>query len=82
MAVTLDDLRSNPKGNWTIQDVGRVCRQAGVSCTPPSSGSHYKVSHSAIARILTIPYKRPIKPVYIKQLVKFIDEVSGHHGTP
>jgi hypothetical protein len=29
-----------------------------------------------MAEKLTIPYKRPIKPVYIRKLVAFIDAVS------
>jgi hypothetical protein len=35
--------------------------------------SHYKVSHPAAREILTIPHRRPIKPVYIRKLVKLID---------
>jgi len=38
-------------------------------------GSHYKVAHAQMAEKLTIPYKRPIKPVYIRKLVAFIDAV-------
>jgi hypothetical protein len=29
-----------------------------------------------MAEKLTIPYKRPIKPVYIRKLIAFIDAVS------
>jgi len=28
-----------------------------------------------MAQILTIPARRPIKPVYVRELVKFIDAV-------
>jgi predicted RNA binding protein YcfA (HicA-like mRNA interferase family) len=41
-----------------------------------SGGSHYKIAHPAIAQILTVPFKRPIKPVYIRKLVAFIDAVG------
>ena len=34
-----------------------------------------KVAHPRMAEKLTIPYKRPIKPVYIRKLVAFIDAV-------
>ena len=30
-----------------------------------------------MAEKLTIPYKRPIKPVYIRKLIAFIDAVSN-----
>lgn len=37
-------MQDNPVG-WTIADVERLCRLAGLSCRPPrGGGSHYKVS--------------------------------------
>ena len=72
----LERMRSNPR-DWRIGDVASVCRAAGVACTPPRKGSHYKVKHDDAATILTIPAHRPIKPVYIRALVRFIDAVSG-----
>lgn len=72
MADLLDLMRRNQAGNWTIADVALVCRQHGVRCTPPAGGSHHKVSHSSQRQILTIPSARPIKPVHVRMLVKFI----------
>ncbi len=70
----LSAMRLNPLGNWTIGDVEAVCREAGVRCvTPRGGGSHYKVSCPGIVEILTIPARRPIKPVYIRSLVRYID---------
>lgn len=72
----LEEMRRNPQGDWTIKDVERLCEEYGVSCRAPTGGgSHYKVSYSAIPHIQTIPFKRPIKPVYIRRLVLFIDIV-------
>jgi hypothetical protein len=73
-AELLDRMRSNPR-DWRIEDVIRLCELTGVACTPPRGGSHYKVKHQAIAEILTIPTQRPIKPVYIRDLVRFVDQV-------
>jgi hypothetical protein len=71
-----EEMKRNPHADWTIKDVERVCRENGLNCRPPSGGgSHYKVSHSRFAYIQTIPFKRPIKPVYIRRLVIFIDGV-------
>ena len=71
-------MRSNPAGDWTIEDVVAVCREHGVRCSPPTGGgSHYKVSHPAKRDILTIPRRRPLKPVYIRRLVSFIEAVTG-----
>jgi hypothetical protein len=70
----LDLMRQNPRGDWNVSDVEAVCRQHGLRCSPPSGGgSHYKVSHPAAREILTIPFRRPVKPVYIRKLVKLID---------
>lgn len=72
----LERMRANPR-DWRIEDVARVCQAAGAACTAPRGGSHYKVKHPAMAAILTIPARRPIKPVYIRDLVRFIDAVVG-----
>lgn len=68
----------NPKGDWRIGDVEAVCRHFGVHCKPPSGGgSHFTLSHPLAFEILTIPARRPIKPVYIKQFVTYIRRVTG-----
>ena len=72
-------MRSNPR-DWRIEDVGSVCRAYAVLCTAPRKGSHYKVKHGSIDTILTIPAHRPIKPVYIRDLVSFIDTVRKAEG--
>lgn len=81
MSNRLEQMRRNPQGDWSIQDVIAVCRETGAECRPPrAGGSHYKVFHPAFPQILTVPFKRPIKAVYIRKLVAFIDEVKGHDG--
>lgn len=78
MSKRLDAMRQNPRSGWTIADVAAVCRDAGVLCAAArGGGSHYKVAHPSQTVILTIPYKRPIKPIYIRKLVAFIDAVRG-----
>jgi hypothetical protein len=66
-------MRSNPAADWTIRDVEAICREYGVLCEPArGGGSHYKLARTNAMK-LTIPYKRPIKPVFIRKLVAFID---------
>ncbi|MDB5572357.1 MAG: hypothetical protein JWN93_3540 [Hyphomicrobiales bacterium] len=65
----LEALRENPKADWTINDLRRICDQIGLLCASPSRGSHYKMSSRYVAAILTVPARRPIKPVYIKLFV-------------
>ena len=68
-------MRGNPKGDWRIEDVEAVCAACGIDCRAPKRGSHHTVSHESQPGILTIPSRRPIKPVYIRQLAAYIDKV-------
>ncbi len=72
----LEQMRNNPR-DWRIAKVETLCAAYGIACEKPSSGSHYDVSHPSQVEILTIPCKRPIKPVYIRKLVAFVDAVLG-----
>ena len=77
----LERMKGNPAADWTISDVEAVCYAYGVRCTPPSGGgSHYKISHPARREILTVPFRRPIKPVYIRKLVRFIESLGDPNG--
>jgi hypothetical protein len=78
MSKRLAEMRRNPQGDWTIADVEALCREQGLRCTPPrGGGSHHKVSHPSVPEILTIPSRRPIKPVYIRRLVALIDALRA-----
>lgn len=78
MSRRLDAMRRHPSGDWRIDDVTALCREFGVFCEPPrGGGSHYKVAHPRMAEKLTIPFKRPIKAVYIRKLVAFVDDVRA-----
>jgi predicted RNA binding protein YcfA (HicA-like mRNA interferase family) len=72
----LDQMRANPR-DWRIEDVIAVSEAFGLACTPPRKGSHFKVKHEQLAEILTIPARRPIKPVYVRELVRLIDRLRG-----
>lgn len=72
----LERMRANPR-DWRIEDIVTVCEAFGIACTAPRKGSHYKVKHPDVREILTILAHRPIKPVYIRDLIKFIDAVQG-----
>jgi len=79
--TTLEAMARNPAGDWTMKHIEAVCRSHGIRCTPPSGGgSHFKVSHSVSRDILTIPARRPIKPVYIRRLVALVREALAGEG--
>lgn len=72
----LERMRRNPVGDWTIRDVEALCRECGLLFRAGKGTSHCHVKHPSAREILTIPARRPIKPVYIRKLVRYI-EVHG-----
>jgi predicted RNA binding protein YcfA (HicA-like mRNA interferase family) len=72
----LENMRRNPVGDWRIRDVESLCREYGLSFRF-GKGSHVQLRHPAAREILTIPARRPIKPVYIRRLVRYIDMFGG-----
>lgn len=69
------NMRNNPQ-NWRIDDVERIASYYGFT-KRLASGSHVTFAHPLLTDILTIPAHKPIKPVYIKKLLQFIDEVKN-----
>ena len=65
-------MKANPKGDWNLKHVQTICEQAGLSCNPPTRGSHWKVRSPYVMGVLTIPNARPIKAPYIRDLVGLI----------
>ena len=72
----LEQMRQNPRRNWSIDDVAKVCTENGIQCMSPTRGTHYKVASPLLDGHLTVPAHRPIKPFYIKELVGMI---AAHH---
>ncbi len=70
----LEKMRNNPQ-DWRVEDVERIACHFGFA-KRTTSGSHVTFSHQKLVHILTIPARRPIKPVYIKKLLKLIDEIE------
>jgi hypothetical protein len=66
-ANLLDRMRANPAGDW----------QHGLSFRRGRGTSHAHAKHPLARKILTIPARRPIKPVYIRRLVRYIEGYGG-----
>lgn len=74
----LDAMRANPRGDWRMSDIQALCHMYDILCEPARGGSsHYKVAHPRMRAKLSIPFARPIKPMYILALVEFIDAVEA-----
>lgn len=66
-------MRNNPH-DWKIEDIEKVAHEFGF-IRRTTSGSHVTFSHQKLINIITIPARRPIKPIYIKNFLKLIDEL-------
>ena len=72
----LERMRNNPSDDWRITHIETLARRYGFSINRPKRGSsHVKLRHDSGAR-LTIPDRRPIRPVYIRRFVKIIDQLE------
>jgi len=70
---TLQKMRANQSG-WRIEDFLRVAQENGVEWRRPGrGGSHVIFSASGVREIISVPAKRPIKPIYVRHLLVLID---------
>ncbi len=70
---TLQKMRRNQAG-WSIDTLQSVAVENGVGWRRPGNGgSHVIFSASGVREIVSVPAKRPIKSVYIKQFLALID---------
>jgi hypothetical protein len=70
---TLQKMRKNQTG-WRIDELQEVANQNGVGWRRPGhGGSHVIFSASGVREIVSVPAKRPIKQVYIRQFLALID---------
>jgi predicted RNA binding protein YcfA (HicA-like mRNA interferase family) len=72
---TLEDMRANPR-DWRIDTLESVAAAFGVNVRKPG-GSHVVFEHPDVAEALSVPARRPIKPVYVRRFVRLIEAVRG-----
>ncbi|MSO97965.1 MAG: hypothetical protein EXR11_07075 [Rhodospirillaceae bacterium] len=71
----LGAIRRNPRGDWQLDDLKAVAARHHVLVR--HDGSSHAVFRSAQGAMLTIPARRPIKSVYIKLFISFIEAAHG-----
>jgi len=74
---TLAAMRDNPL-DWRIASLEAVAAAAGVNVRK-TGGSHVVFEHPAVSEALSVPARRPIKPIYVRRFVRFIDAVRSAH---
>lgn len=70
----LDQMRLNPQ-NWRIEQLETVAKRCNVNIRK-SGGSHVVFEHEEWVELLSIPSRRPIKPIYVKKFVALIESLG------
>jgi predicted RNA binding protein YcfA (HicA-like mRNA interferase family) len=70
----LQKIRQNPK-NVRFEEIDALLRSFGFE--KRQKGSHAVFTRADLQLAITIPYRKPfILPVYVKQILKLLDEIS------
>jgi hypothetical protein len=67
-------MRRNPR-DWRIGDLESLASRRGLEVRKPG-GSHAVFFHRATGRQLSVPAKRPIKPVYVEAFIALLDGIG------
>ena len=76
----LDKMRQNPR-DWRIQEIKTIAKRYGINVRQ-GKGSHVVLEHPSWIELLTIPAHRPIKPIYVKKLIKLIEDMRQAENEP
>ncbi|MBZ0299848.1 MAG: type II toxin-antitoxin system HicA family toxin [Anaerolineae bacterium] len=76
----LERLRQNPN-NVSLSDLQRVLEDYGF-LHRKTTGSHYSYTYELgeETHLFVVPFRRPVKPIYIKQALKIIDRIVEERG--
>jgi hypothetical protein len=70
---TLTEMRRNRNG-WRIEELMAVAGRNGIEWRRPGrGGSHVIFSAPGVRAIVSVPDKRPIKPIYVDHFISLID---------
>ena len=67
----IEAIKNNPK-NVKFEDLKKILEDIGY-ISINRGGSHYLFTRKG-SLSLTIPYKRPVKIIYVKQVIRIIEE--------
>lgn len=67
----LAKMRNNPR-DWRIDDLEAVAARNGIKTRKPP-GSHVIFTKPGCPFVVSVPAKRPIKPIYIAKFLELLD---------
>ncbi|NLU42056.1 MAG: type II toxin-antitoxin system HicA family toxin [Firmicutes bacterium] len=70
----LDRIRRNPRG-VSFEELMSIAKRRGFTVRSVR-GSHFHLRHPSISEILTLPARSPVKPVYVKAVLKLVDRLN------
>lgn len=73
----LEQMRNNPR-DWRIETLIAAAAKYGIEVRN-HGGSHHVFSFPGVELAVSVPAHRPIKPVYVKQLVALIDQARRNN---
>jgi len=69
-------MKNNPVG-WRIENLQALADHYGITYSRPKNGSSHLTFRASENIKLTVPAKRPIKPVYIKLFARMIEDITN-----
>ena len=66
-------MRNNPR-DWRIDDLKMLAERNGIDWRQPGT-SHVTFSYPGLLP-LTVPARKPVKPIYIKRFLQLIDSME------
>lgn len=67
----LGQMKNNPQGDWKIDTLKAITKRHGIIWRQP--GTSHVTFRRDDGEKLTIPAHRPIKPIYIKLFIRFVE---------
>ncbi len=71
----LQRMRANPR-DWRMESLEAIARRYGIDVRK-TGGSHFVFLHRDSDLAVTVPFKRPIKPIYITQFLALLDDLGA-----
>jgi predicted RNA binding protein YcfA (HicA-like mRNA interferase family) len=68
-------MRDNPR-DWEIKSLETIALRFNIHVRK-TGGSHVVFLHEESDIVVTVPARRPIKPIYIVQFLTLIDDICG-----
>lgn len=76
----LERIRQNPK-NVSLDELRTILEDYGFEYRQ-TVGSHHTFGYylGGQSRLLVVPFRRPLKPIYVKRAIKLIDQIIQEQG--